>query len=166
MAYRREVFIKNSSNFLGLNPDHIIILNMEKGIFNSTIEICRKSGFNIKWSDPNFAKIYATKARKILANISYTKNSSKFKNDLLQGKFEPYLVHSLTREQMNPELWKNLGNLNIEKITIKPIKFEGMFKCKRCKSNSTDYYQLQTRSADEPMTTFVTCSSCSYRWKF
>ncbi|BGP36215.1 transcription elongation factor TFIIS [Rhodotorula kratochvilovae] len=28
------------------------------------------------------------------------------------------------------------------------------------------YYQMQTRSADEPMTTFVTCLACSNRWKF
>jgi len=142
MSYRREVFINNSSKFLGLSKDHVIILNMEKGIFNSAIDLCKKNGFSLKWSDSNFAKIYATKARKVLANISYTENSSKFKNEILQGKFEPYIIHSLTREQMNPELWKDLDDFNIEKITIKPIKCEGVFKCKRCKSNSTDYYQL------------------------
>ena len=26
--------------------------------------------------------------------------------------------------------------------------------------------QMQTRSADEPMTTFVTCTVCNNRWKF
>lgn len=30
----------------------------------------------------------------------------------------------------------------------------------------TTYYQMQTRSADEPMTTFVTCVNCGNRWKF
>ena len=40
-----------------------------------------------------------------------------------------------------------------------------MFVCRRCKSNKCSYYQLQTRSADEPMTTFVTCVSCGNRWK-
>lgn len=42
----------------------------------------------------------------------------------------------------------------------------GMFKCGKCKSMKTTYYQMQTRSADEPMTTFVTCTVCSNRWKF
>ena len=37
--------------------------------------------------------------------------------------------------------------------------------CNKCKSNNCSYYQLQTRSADEPMTTFVTCTKCQRKWK-
>lgn len=40
------------------------------------------------------------------------------------------------------------------------------FKCGKCGQNRTRYYQMQTRSADEPMTTFVTCINCSNKWKF
>lgn len=40
------------------------------------------------------------------------------------------------------------------------------FKCGRCGKRKCKYYQLQTRSADEPMTTFVTCVNCGNRWKF
>lgn len=40
------------------------------------------------------------------------------------------------------------------------------FRCGRCSQRKTKYYQLQTRSADEPMTTFVTCINCGHRWKF
>ncbi|CAM9988249.1 unnamed protein product [Phaeothamnion confervicola] len=43
---------------------------------------------------------------------------------------------------------------------------EGMFECGRCKSKKTTYFQKQTRSADEPMTTFVTCKNCGKNWKF
>ena len=32
--------------------------------------------------------------------------------------------------------------------------------------NNCSHYQLQTRSADEPMTTFVSCQECGHRWKF
>ena len=41
-----------------------------------------------------------------------------------------------------------------------------MFKCGKCQKRKTSYYQMQTRSADEPMTTFVTCLNCDHRWKF
>jgi len=42
----------------------------------------------------------------------------------------------------------------------------GQFKCGKCHKMDTSYSQLQTRSADEPMTTFVYCNNCGNRWKF
>ncbi|CAO3639108.1 unnamed protein product [Cunninghamella echinulata] len=41
-----------------------------------------------------------------------------------------------------------------------------MFICGKCKQRRCTYFQMQTRSADEPMTTFVTCINCGNRWKF
>lgn len=41
-----------------------------------------------------------------------------------------------------------------------------MFTCGKCKSKKCTYTQLQTRSSDEPMTTFVFCMNCGNRWKF
>jgi transcription elongation factor S-II len=35
----------------------------------------------------------------------------------------------------------------------------------RCKQNNCAYTEAQTRSADEPMTLFVLCKNCGYRWK-
>lgn len=46
------------------------------------------------------------------------------------------------------------------------IQKDGQFTCGKCKTNKTTYYQMQTRSADEPMTTFVRCLNCGNRWKF
>lgn len=40
-----------------------------------------------------------------------------------------------------------------------------LFKCGKCGKRRTTYTQLQTRSADEPMTTFVLCLECGNRWK-
>ena len=40
-----------------------------------------------------------------------------------------------------------------------------LFKCGKCGKRKTTYTQLQTRSADEPMTTFVLCLDCGNRWK-
>lgn len=41
-----------------------------------------------------------------------------------------------------------------------------MFRCGKCGKNNCTYTQIQTRSADEPMTTFVFCRECGNRWKF
>jgi transcription elongation factor S-II len=52
-----------------------------------------------------------------------------------------------------------------EYLTKEMKNQEGFFTCNRCKSKKTTYYQLQTRSADEPMTTFVSCLNCDKNWK-
>ena len=39
------------------------------------------------------------------------------------------------------------------------------FKCARCKQRKCTYYELQTRSADEGMTIFITCIICGHRWR-
>jgi DNA-directed RNA polymerase subunit M/transcription elongation factor TFIIS len=56
-------------------------------------------------------------------------------------------------------------DLAMEALRVKEQDYNGLFKCGKCKSIKTTYYQMQTRSADEPMTTYVTCKGCGNRWK-
>ena len=39
------------------------------------------------------------------------------------------------------------------------------YKCGKCKQRKCTYYELQTRSADEPMTTFILCLECGNKWR-
>lgn len=55
--------------------------------------------------------------------------------------------------------------MQLEESKKKEENYEGLLKCGKCKSLKTTYYQMQTRSADEPMTTFVTCKNCDHKWK-
>ena len=50
-------------------------------------------------------------------------------------------------------------------MKLKKEAMTDQFECKRCKSRETAYYEVQTRSADEPMTIFITCLNCGNRWK-
>ena len=43
---------------------------------------------------------------------------------------------------------------------------DGMLRCSKCKSRNTDFYEKQTRSADEPTTKFAQCFNCGARWRF
>jgi len=166
MAYRRDTFIKKCAEFLNIAQDNVIVLNIEKGIFNNAIEMSKKNGNQLKWSDNNFSRFYSTNARRLLANMSYTTNAATLISKIKNGHINPYSLVKLTREELNPDLWASLKSKNLEKIVVKEIVVEdGMFKCGKCKSMKTVYYQMQTRSADEPMTTFVTCTNCEARWK-
>ena len=39
-----------------------------------------------------------------------------------------------------------------------------ILKCGKCKKNTVDYFEMQTRGADEPMTVFAHCLTCGHRW--
>lgn len=39
------------------------------------------------------------------------------------------------------------------------------YRCGKCGSRETTYYQQQTRGADEPMTVFIKCMKCGNRWR-
>ena len=69
-----------------------------------------------------------------------------------------------------PSRWKEAIERIIEsdkKLYSKNESAAIFMWCSSCKKKTKcDYYQMQTRSADEPMTTFVTCLECDRKWKF
>ncbi|KAL3837826.1 hypothetical protein ACJIZ3_022417 [Penstemon smallii] len=111
------------------------------------------------------------KYRSIMFNLKDA-NNPDFRRKVLIGEFEPKAIHELTPEQMasdsrqveNQKL-KQKAMFNSERPAA-PKASTDQFTCGRCKKKETTYYQLQTRSADEPMTTFVTCVNCNNHWKF
>ena len=134
-----------------------IASDLEKGIYDHYI----KSG-NLKLNE------YLKLGRKILSNITYTPNATMVKENIASNKWPAYYIAGMTHEEMYPELYSELKSIVMAKYISKNNEQEhdGFFKCGKCKTNKTTYTQAQTRSADEPMTTFVTCLNCNHRWKF
>jgi DNA-directed RNA polymerase subunit M/transcription elongation factor TFIIS len=48
--------------------------------------------------------------------------------------------------------------------TAKKERVAGFLVCRNCRSSHVDVDQMQTRSADEPMTLFALCLDCGNRW--
>lgn len=42
---------------------------------------------------------------------------------------------------------------------------ESIYQCPKCKKRHTSHYTMQTRSADEPETIFLSCLDCLHRWR-
>jgi DNA-directed RNA polymerase subunit M/transcription elongation factor TFIIS len=51
------------------------------------------------------------------------------------------------------------------RIQVDKQNKEGFYTCYRCRQKKTTYFQMQTRRADEGMTTFVNCLNCGNNWK-
>ena len=148
-----------------------ISIKIEKSILDYTISMSINRQNIIDWNDKQFVQLYLNKSRSLVANIkkdSYIKNTM-FLEKIKENKFDVEKLASLNCQEIFPEHWKNFLD---EKYKKEKLMYEDdvqantdMFKCGRCKQNKCTYYELQTRSADEGMTTFITCLTCGNRWK-
>ncbi|KAI9764971.1 MAG: RNA polymerase II elongation factor [Geoglossum simile] len=57
-------------------------------------------------------------------------------------------------------------NMNNAMVAQAERSISTALKCPKCGQKKVSYSQAQTRSADEPMTTFCECTVCGNRWKF
>ena len=167
MNYIREYFLNKFANILILPNDDHISLNLEKGIFNYTISICKDKNEELKWSNKFFRSTYCKCARKILANMTYTPNAKMVNENIKSETWNAFTVANMSHQELYPEYWKEQYKYNFEKHLDKQDtqEHEGFFTCFKCKTKKTTYTQAQTRSADEPMTTFVTCLNCNNKWR-
>ena len=138
--------------------------NLEKGIFNYTLKEAEHHKIVKKWDNKQFVQIYLDHLRSIIANL---------KGDILKqikdGTMKPHIVAFMTHQELSPERWDDLIAAKIKrdknKFEVNISAATDTFNCRKCKANQCTYYQMQTKSADEPMTTFVQCIPCGNRFK-
>ncbi|NWI15773.1 TCEA3 protein, partial [Crypturellus soui] len=113
---------------------------------------------------------YRNRVRSRISNLKDPKNPNLRRN-VLCGAIAPGLIARMTAEEMASDELKELRNaMTQEAIREHQMAKTGgtvtdLFQCGKCKKKNCTYNQVQTRSADEPMTTFVLCNECGNRWK-
>lgn len=156
--------LKNA--LLKLIGNENIASNLEKGVYNYSLEYAHKMNVVKQWSNQYFVQIYADRLRSIFLNL---KKNADLLRKLQDKEIKAHRLAYMTHQEMNPESWKELIELKEirDKNKYNPVLEASTdeFTCRRCKSNQCTYYQMQTRSADEPMTTFVSCINCGSKWK-
>lgn len=161
-----ETFRKNiCDKFTNIIGNNITAINLEKGVFNYSLKEATSRKLIKKWENPDFVQVYLDRLRTIYINLKNTDILT-----LLQNKeLLPQSFASMTHQEMNPKRWHELLEQKMKrdanKFTTNIQASTDMFTCKKCKSKRCTYYELQTRSADEPATIFVTCLDCGKNWK-
>lgn len=169
MNATRAYCIEKLAESLSLPQDSPIVVNLEKGILNHTFDAMKtpdECSFENQW----FSTRYKLKFLSVRDNID---KSSHLKDDILAKKLKAHEVVDLKPWETWKDgpyataMWEKIRKDMKKEYNAKEAKaqMEGFFQCRRCKSKKTTYYEMQTRSADEPMTVFVSCHNCTASWK-
>ena len=135
--------------------------NIEISIYNWALKYASKCNIDKDWDNFLFKHVYVTRSMFVIKNIELFPNII---NEIIEQKesrkigtidFHEYRTNTKQSDDTNKSQTNQTDNQ----------EESGLFQCRKCKSRNTTYYSLQTRSADEPMTNFITCKNCGNRWK-
>jgi transcription elongation factor S-II len=165
-AFRENVRAKLIEKFAKPNEiEDLFMYNLEIGVYNYTIKDATNQKIIKKWDNPSFVTIYTDRLRTIYSNLKAHETIRSIKS----GELAPKTFAFMTHQEMDPVHWKEMIEKKIKRDASKYSNnveaMTEMFTCKKCKSKKCTYYELQTRSADEPSTIFITCIDCGKHWK-
>ena len=161
----------HNMKFLESHFSNSDIRDLEQSIYNVTYNYSQRNYVARSWKSPVFIDIYRQNVRSVFSNIhpeSPVKNP-RLLTRIMEGEFTLADIPSMTSYEMFPEKWFELKDklLQREQKILEGNKSRAtdQFKCRRCQKRECTYYELQTRSADEPMTIFITCLNCGKEWR-
>ena len=170
----KDLYIKRKQSIKILQtlklPVKIIQL-IEKGVYNYSIDKCVLCKTVPIWQNNDFVNIYINKIKSIFLNLNpntYVKNTNLIEN-IKKNIIQPYDLAFMDIYKLFPEIWADIidEKTKTEKMLRDSLEESAsdLFKCPRCHKSKTIHCEVQTRSSDEPMTTFITCLECGKKWK-
>lgn len=113
---------------------------------------------------------YKKKIRSLFSNLK-SKSNRELGRNVMSGDITPDRFVNMTDEDLKSEDQRKI-EIELEKENMKKAQvpmaeksISDSLECGKCKKKKVSYTQAQTRSADEPMTTFCECMNCGNRWK-
>ena len=170
VSHRQHIYSTLKTLFAGVLSD-AQTLELETSIYNGTIKRTRAQRIVRCWTYPLFVHVYLMQAKHIASNFSsssYVGNTELFER-FKAGEIQIADLATMDRYELNPSRWKTQFD---NQQTREKRQLEGnrsmatdIFLCKKCNKRECTYYEMQTRSADEPMTIFITCLNCGKHWR-
>ena len=163
---RKKVLSKLTSIIENEKLSHEI----EESIYDYIGEYCETNNIVANTTNQEYMMLYLEHSSSVYHNLksdSYIKNTKMA--DLVKGeKLKPGKINDYTK--MFPNKWKKFKNdlelMNNEVLETPETATTTQFRCSKCRKNTKCcYFSMQTRSADEPMTNFITCTECNHNWR-
>jgi transcription elongation factor S-II len=140
------------------------ILESAKGIEQAALDLPAAKG-------DSSAAAYRDKIRSLYQNLR-NKSNPELKVRVLTGEVTPTRLVVMTHEELKSKEQRAADaaiakeNMNNAMVAQEQKSVSTALQCGKCGQKKVSYSQAQTRSADEPMTTFCECLVCGNRWKF
>lgn len=147
------------------------ILGLEKSIFESSLQQAKKYYIACNWKLAPYREVYQQIMRFIICNLHPQSpvNNTRLMTRILEGELSLTDIPFMTSYDVFPEKWFALKDKLIQReqkiLEGNKSRATDQFKCRRCNKRECTYYELQTRSSDEPMTIFITCLNCGKEWR-
>ncbi|RDW73251.1 hypothetical protein BP6252_07158 [Coleophoma cylindrospora] len=114
---------------------------------------------------------YRSKLRSLFQNLKNVQNRELgprvMSGEITPSKFVVMSHDELKSAQQKKQDEKLMSeNMKNAQVPMAERSISDALKCGKCGQKKVSYSQAQTRSADEPMTTFCECTVCGNRWKF
>jgi Transcription factor S-II (TFIIS) len=160
---------KVQSRMLAIVGDELLAKRLEVMTWNSMIAHCKAQRIPVFWQNPRVPWWYTHKALSVEHNI---KTNPLVLERLKAGTLGVRDFFAMKPWEIRPDLWEaafdEAAKKELRRSEYHPdpeTTPDGAFQCGKCGSKKTTYYEMQTRSADEPMTLFIQCVMCRARWK-
>jgi len=159
MSINRKDSLKNLEKIV---DDKKIAQQVEESIYQWSLEYIETNMIPEFMSD----NIYQDKVNEIIQNLDTKFNPNLLKR-IKSNKIDATKIAFAKPEELFPEKYEEiLKKKAIEKAKKENQASSNLFKCPKCKARKSRVEQRQTRSGDEPVTTFVTCLECGNVMKF
>jgi len=166
--FQKQIQLQQTTSLMMVLDPEKMAKNIEIGIFNFSLDQAQRHHIVKKWSNPIFTQIYLDRLRSLYLNLS-NPNQTYLIHALCTNQITVQSLAKMTHQEMLPDKWKTLVEQHLKKEQSKRNQqisaMTDAYICRKCGSNQTTYYELQTRSADEQSTLYITCITCSNKWK-
>lgn len=116
---------------------------------------------------------YVNRILEIIHNIK-DENNLEFRENIINGIITSddlctmnanEMLNKAKKDEIKKEIEKKVDEVRSDWIEKHGEVTEGVYRCRNCGGKRTIQHEQQTRSADEPMTLFITCVNCKNTWK-
>jgi DNA-directed RNA polymerase subunit M/transcription elongation factor TFIIS len=121
-------------------------------------------------ASPCFQHIYSARINDLCRLLDeQSKTYQKWLRDRINdNQTDLSTIVKLRPWEVRPDHWKDLiaeYQRQISSLGQMAQATCNLFLCKKCGKKETTYFEMQSRSCDEPMTIYITCVNCGHQWK-